>query len=613
VSLRLAAKTPRTPRETPLRRERVLRSSSFSVSRLELTGNLEPRGASGARVSPSCRSVAWRSLGVLGVLALLTRAPVKFAPARGTHKARAVQTREGKKRSLPVLNGVSLGVLGVLAVNLALLCLNAPTVRASPPFELVGSALGSGGMSARASGADASSTYFNPARLSRAANGLQLGWFVLNDGIDVTLYARAPGNDVPAAALNEFEGRFPSLPTTWIENGCDPAQGGRCVSKLAARPRQAAGSSGNTTVYQVVGLVQRVIDRWLTLGVYGMVPFDAFMQGRTFFADEREQYFSNSLHPERYADRLTAMAMAFAASSQLFDWLSVGVGVTLSLTNSADAGTYVGNSAMIPETLLLNTKIEVSTGVAPNFGIVVTPLAGLDLSLTVHTPQKLEIVTGFATFLPNGDLQRAERTATLAWEPWMLALGAQYDFVRSTLHRMGVVVSATDQVWSQYRDRQNARPQQGYEWSNILHLTGGLRYVYAERLSSYIDAVYAPSPVPLQTGRTNYVDNDRYAIAAGVNYQFNIPDTKCAVRLGLQGQLHLLPERVQKKLDPTSPQFAGERYSQLVQDEWLDGASNSRGEVYEESFGLQTNNPGWPGFSSKGMILGAGLSASLLY
>ena len=59
--------------------------------------------------------------------------------------------------------------------------------------------------------------------------------------------------------------------------------------------------------------------------------------------------------------------------------------------------------------------------------------------------------------------------------------------------------------------------------------------------------------------------------------------------------------------------FAGRNYSQLVQDEWLDGAQNSRGEPIAESNGLQTNNPGWPGFSSRGLILGAGVQLALLY
>ena len=125
--------------------------------------------------------------------------------------------------------------------------------------------------------------------------------------------------------------------------------------------------------------------------------------------------------------------------------------------------------------------------------------------------------------------------------------------------------------------------------------------------------MYAPSPVPLQTGRTNYVDNDRYAVGAGVTYQLDMADSKFKLRFGIQGQLHILPRRTQQKIDPTAPAYADKHYSQLVQDEWVDGATNSRGDVYQESFGLQTNNPGWPGFSSRGMILGAGLNAALLY
>lgn len=484
---------------------------------------------------------------------------------------------------------------------------------ASPPFELVGSALGGGGLSARASGADAASTYFNAARLSKAQEGLQLGWFVLNEAIDITLFARRSSNDVPTLALNEFEGHFPPVPTEWLQRGCDPARGGRCVRALAPHPRQAAGSSGNTHVYQVFGLVNRVLERWLTVGVYGMVPFDAFMQGRSFFVDEREQYFSNSLHPELYSDRLTSMALAFGASSQLLDWLSIGVGVTLSLTNSADAGTYVGNSDMIAETLQLDTQVKVSTGVAPNIGLVATPTDGLDISLTVHSPQKLQIVTGFSTYLPNGDLQHAERTATLAWEPWMIALGAQYDLIRRAEHRFGVVATATSKVWSQYRNRQNERPQQGYAWSNTLALSLGLRHVYVGGLTLFVDAVYDPTPVPLQTGRTNYVDNDRYTIGGGLSYRFAIPGSKFKLCLGLQGQAHILRDREQTKNDPTAAPYAGKSYSQLVRDEWVDGAANNRGEVLQSSYGLQTNNPGWPGFSSRGVILGAGVNVSLLY
>jgi hypothetical protein len=137
--------------------------------------------------------------------------------------------------------------------------------------------------------------------------------------------------------------------------------------------------------------------------------------------------------------------------------------------------------------------------------------------------------------------------------------------------------------------------------------------VYDRRLTSYLDVSYEPSPVPLQTGRTNYVDNDRYGIGGGVQYQFPIPETALELRVGLQGQLYILPQRTQMKIDPTSPPYAGSHYSQLVQDEWVDGATDNRGQVIAASNGLQTNNPGWPGFRSEGLILGGGLNVSLLY
>ena len=40
---------------------------------------------------------------------------------------------------------------------------------------------------------------------------------------------------------------------------------------------------------------------------------------------------------------------------------------------------------------------------------------------------------------------------------------------------------------------------------------------------------------------------------------------------------------------------------------------NTRGDFYQEAIGLQTNNAGGPGFGARGLILGAGVNASLLY
>jgi hypothetical protein len=492
------------------------------------------------------------------------------------------------------------------------LLLWAARVHASPPFELAGSVLSSGGFSARTTGASAGSAYFNPALLANARPGVELGVFVLQDNIQINLSERNARFDIPEAALGQFQGQMPSLPTSWIQNGCDPQTGGRCVSPLDPHPRRSA-TSGTTRMYLVFGLVATVFDRYLTLGVYGMAPTGTLLRGTTFYSDEREQYFSSNLHPELYEDRLDAPAMAMAASSRLLDWLAVGVGATLGLTTGVTAGTFVGNSARIAQTLVLSTALESSMVFAPHFGAQIEPTSWLSFSLTAHAPQKQDMVNVLDSYLPNGDFQRANRSVVLAWMPWSFAVGSQVDVLRLAAQRFSVVAGMTLALWSDYIDRVGERPRDGYLWANTLSTNAGLRHVYKEMVSSFIDFQYAPSPVPAQTGRTSYVDNDRLGFTAGTNVELPLSGTRARLRFGLQAQLHFLLDRYQAKLDPTSERFAGKFYPGLVVDEWRDDTVNNRAEVIAAAAGLQTNNSGWPGFGSRGIIWGAGINAALLY
>jgi hypothetical protein len=81
------------------------------------------------------------------------------------------------------------------------------------------------------------------------------------------------------------------------------------------------------------------------------------------------------------------------------------------------------------------------------------------------------------------------------------------------------------------------------------------------------------------------------------------------LRFAGQAQLHVLPERYQRKLDPTG---AGANGS-LVADERPDDVTDTRGMRIPQAAGLQTNNPGWPGFGSKGVLAAGGVSVSLLW
>lgn len=484
----------------------------------------------------------------------------------------------------------------------------ASSAAASPLFELVGDTLSDGGFNARVRGASSASSYFNPALLPQAKQGLELGWFVLNDAISISLDGRNPAVDIPTSAIDRFGTDNPSVPTSWLEEGCTPATG-RCVQKLSPHPRQGDGSSGQVRSYQGLGIVNHIWPNYLSIGMYAMVPLRSFTQAHSFFVDEREQFFTNSLHPELYSDRLTPVSLAFGAGSKPLRWLSLGLSFTLSLGNTANASTYVGNSAKLGETLQLSTKIDVSASVSPHGGILIEPLDNLDIAFTVHSPQKMVIDTAFGTYLPNGDLQWARRPATHSYQPWIVALGIAYDVTPA----WSVAGTVTYERWSQYVDRQSDRPLQNYEWADIVSESLGLRY-QAGGWKTSLDAVYHPSPVPLQKGRTNYVDNDRYGVTASVSYDWPIPKWDVVFRFGARAQGHLLPRRHQTKLDPTAPGYASQHLPQLVVDEWPDNAKDiSTGQGIPEAKGLQTNNPGWPGFASQGFLLGGSLSLSLLY
>ena len=478
---------------------------------------------------------------------------------------------------------------------------------ASPLFELVGAGLGTGGFNARGTGASSASAYFNPALLPRAKQGLELGWLVLHDAIDIHLDARSPVVDVPLSSIDRVRTGAPPYPTRWLDQGCTPATG-RCVRDVPAAPRQQAGSSGSVRGYQLLGLVNHVIAEHLSLGLYALVPLSSFTQAHAFFADEREQFFSNSLHPELYADRLTPVSLAFGVGGEVYDGLSLGLSFTLGLNNGADAGAYVGNSGQLAETLQLSTKVDVSTTVAPHLAFAYDGGDRWTASLVVHSPQKMVTDTEFGIYLPNGDLQRARRSATHAYLPWITALAGTYDLIRSTNGGLRLAGTLTLERWSRYLDRQGTRPAGRFAWHDIVTGSLGLRYTRAA-LASYLDLTMHPSPVPSQIGRSNYVDNDRYGAVAGVNYELRVPRLRVGVRFGAQAQVQVLTERYHRKLDPTLRPS-----EQLVRDEWPDDAVDvSTGQPAPEARGLQTNNPGWPGFRSRGYLAGGMLTVALLY
>ena len=70
---------------------------------------------------------------------------------------------------------------------------------------------------------------------------------------------------------------------------------------------------------------------------------------------------------------------------------------------------------------------------------------------------------------------------------------------------------------------------------------------------------------------------------------------------GFQLQAQQLLSRYNKKDD------------ELIRDEVPDGSVDAQRDPIPQAEGLQTNNPGWPGFSSEGWILAGAISVAFVY
>ncbi len=495
---------------------------------------------------------------------------------------------------------------------LSVIALNPAVASASPPLELVGNTLSSqGGLQARTVPAGAAAAYFNPALLIDSPAGLGVGVVVLRQDISITLRAR-PGPQVAVPENLENAGRadgsrFDSyaIATNLLENGREQSA---VREAFRARPRQAAGTGHETLRYTAFGLNIHLFEDYLALGFHALIPSTTFTRLAAFFNDEREQYFSNSLHPELYSDRMTAISVAMGGGLKLTERLSLGVGATIGLQSSINAPTFVNDTGALDE-ILVDIDSPVSVSVSPHFGASYRPMDQLRITATAHAPKRLELGSSFTFLLANGIEQSSGITFVLDYMPWQLGLGSAWTAAEGPVGTVTLAASLLYAKWSDYRDRHGDRPSPAYAWFDTFSATAGVRYRWRS-LDASADVGYSPSPVPEQTGRTNYVDNDRVSAGIGLEYGWELWGTQ--FRLGAQFQAHhLLRRENTKRPTPTSPD--GENIApELVTDEVPDDAQVS-GMPVPGIAGLQTNNPGFPGFQSTGWVSGGSLHLTVAF
>jgi long-chain fatty acid transport protein len=489
-----------------------------------------------------------------------------------------------------------------------LMVLGIPSLAAaSPLIEAVGAVGGNAGAQGVVSGPGSASTYFNPAMLMDADDELLLGFALVSEQLGVTLEGRPPSADVPLivgsrGVVGPNGQPLPAdvVPTQWLNQGCPAGSAsGQCPAPggFAPRPRQSQGTSGQTRTYLTLGIVKNLVKDRLTLGLYGMLPISNFTTAQSFYPDEREALFSNSLHPELYGDRLTAVSIVAGLAFQVLPTLSLGAAVSIGLANEAASQDYI-QSATDYSTLLLDNKIKTTVNVAPTMGVRYAPTPWLRIGGAIHAPESFAVNTTIDATLPTGTESGTTQKNVFDWMPWSVAVGVQAEIARRGAYTASVVGSLDYGFWSAYQDRQGQNPATygpGLGFRDTMSGALGLRHVY-KNLRAFTDLRYVPSPVPTQIGRSNYVDNDRFGIGVGGDILLKL----LKLRPGFQVFGDRFIPRSNQKEDA------------LLVDEVPDGSTvSATGRPVPGSQGLQTNNPGYPGFSSGGWLWGGAITLSM--
>jgi long-chain fatty acid transport protein len=467
---------------------------------------------------------------------------------------------------------------------------------ANGTLELMGAPTGSNGLSARVLGRNAETAYFNPALMVETPATTELGAFLLYLHGDIELAPRPPGVDVPAAIV---DARLPNPGGTPTRLELHPLP-----TSALPMPR------GNTdleesTSYAVVGVVRPLLGKHLVFGFYGLLPLRGFQTARTFYSDEREQYFGNRLHFELFGDRGLVSSFSVALASQITRWFALGAGV--SITTSTQTRTWV----YVPDTgnqrnVLINPQIDVSTTYDPYFALTTRPIEQLRLTTTIHLPSSTDTggenrVRFWTSDLYENGEDYVPQTYQLSqsYQPLRVGWGAAWLSDPEAPGDLGwqLGIGAVLQRWSSYRDRHGETPQD--RWHNTLSMTLGGAVTPSRGRWLTGDLAFFPSPVPDQTGRTNYVDNSRLAVSLA--YESPLPWYGLRLGLYVHGQM-LLSRAVTKDLRAQHPVI------DEVDDTSIDLAT---GRPIGGAAGLQTNNPGYPGFESRGYVVGAGLALRL--
>jgi long-chain fatty acid transport protein len=359
---------------------------------------------------------------------------------------------------------------------------------------------------------------------------------------------------------------------------------------ITIRPMAGSTAAGDTVLDEpqhtiVMGVVSDFGVKGFRMGTLLKTPIPVLASMRFRHFDEREQAFSNRLHMVRFGEGEDMIFFQTGAAYRPLDWFSFGVSLkTNFLLRSRTTTATIGGDGT---TAAQNGGADFEIRFRPQVGVAFRPLEWLHIGLTYRMESRLEgefetrIVTEDASGARTVTTEKDAMTA--GFEPHEVALGVGVE-----MDGWFAEASGTWSHWSAFRSVQRRPPEEEggrFAWSDAakVALSGG--WAYAPWGEALIGMAFLQSPVPDQVGRTNFVDTHALGLTAGHRFRFQLIGIQMETGLFFQAW-HLFDEQVRK--DPA-----------LIVDEDL---------IVD---GLQTGNPGYPGYEVGGWTFVAGASLRL--
>lgn len=458
------------------------------------------------------------------------------------------------------------------------------TAHSSPFLEFVGSGHQTEGFGSRYTQSP-SAPYFNPANIRLNKDVFTLSLTSWHRWHKITRKPRPTGYDVPNTVFEariENDGRLTSLdfrPLPTSEVNFD---------------RQMNDTSNAQFI--VFSMSKPLIKKRLAVGILAVIPMGTFQEQTPYFVDEKAQFFDNRLHFEHLGDKFGNMMVTTGLNWRIVQSVNLGVGATLASQSNADPEVFVSDAARTESALTLS-KIRVNSAFIPYFGLSADLQSFWNMSMTLHLPYQSS-VTGYSRLRfwdegsENTNQTPVKFNFVYDFMPLRVAIGQRFEWTWSR-HSFALSGGVLWQQWSTFVDRIGVKPNTMKDTITPelnLSITSGDH-------SGQISGRYMPSSIPEQSGRTNYVDNDQ--IAADIGYAHVIHSDTYDLKIGIGCQAYQLISRQHwKQRTSDAP----------VIDELPDSVSIRTGDPISGSAGLQTNNPGFPGFSSSGYGILWGLS-----